>query len=148
MTPGTSTLAIVAILFARGLGLAGTMMPAMAAAYAAIDTSAVPRATSALNVIQRVGGSNGTAVLAVVLQHQITSQIPGSSGGIGGVRVSAAQHARVVGPLRTAFGHTFWWAVGLTLVAIVPSLFLMRATRHVSAGRAPSERRLAVAIAE
>jgi EmrB/QacA subfamily drug resistance transporter len=51
----------------RGVGLGFTMMPAMAAAYATLDRSQVPRATPMLNVLQRVGGSLGTAVLAVVL---------------------------------------------------------------------------------
>ena len=50
-----------------GVGLGFTMMPAMAAAYATLERWQVPRATPMLNVVQRVGGSLGTAVLAVVL---------------------------------------------------------------------------------
>jgi EmrB/QacA subfamily drug resistance transporter len=127
----TSLLTICLILFARGLGVGGAMMPAMAAAYAALDTAAIPRATSALNVIQRVGGSIGTAVLAVVLQHEISSKLPGTSGGLTGVRdVAPAARARLAEPLNTAFGSTFWWAVGLTVVALVPALALMRATQR------------------
>ena len=51
------------------------MMPAMAAAYATLRVGAVPRATSALNVLQRIGGSIGTALLAVVLQGEIKDQL-------------------------------------------------------------------------
>ena len=47
------------------------MMPAMAAAYSTLERWQVPRATPMLNVMQRVGGSLGTAVLAVVLQHEL-----------------------------------------------------------------------------
>jgi hypothetical protein len=59
------------------------MMPAMAAAYATIGREQVPRATPTLNVLQRVGGSLGTAVLAVVLQRQIVAQLGGAGGGPG-----------------------------------------------------------------
>ena len=41
------------------------MMPAMAAAIAGLSYARVPRATSALNVVQRIGGSVGTALMAV-----------------------------------------------------------------------------------
>ena len=68
----------------RGLGIGSSMMPSMAAAYATLERAAVPRATSALNVVQRVGGSLGTALLAVVLQGQIKDQLGGPGGAGGG----------------------------------------------------------------
>jgi EmrB/QacA subfamily drug resistance transporter len=138
MTSGTPLWAIDAILFARGLALGCSMMPSMAAAYAALDHSAVPRATSALNVLQRVGGSIGTAVLAVVLQHSITTRIPGASGGglDAGAALPPAARAHVAAPLNAAFASTFWWAVALTAVAVVPALLLMRVTRGVAEERA------------
>jgi EmrB/QacA subfamily drug resistance transporter len=71
------------ILVGRGIGIGCTMMPAMAAAYAVLSGPEVPRATSALNVIQRVGGSIGTAVLAVILQHQLRGAAPAGGGGPG-----------------------------------------------------------------
>ena len=77
----TSYALLGSILVVRGIGIGATMMPAMAAAYATLGLSDVPRATSALNVIQRVGGSLGTAVLAVVLQHQIRTELGGAGGG-------------------------------------------------------------------
>lgn len=46
-------------------------MPVMAAAYAAMRPETVPRATSGSNVMQRVGGSIGGAVLAVILNAQL-----------------------------------------------------------------------------
>src|SRR6185503_15646037 len=69
--PDTSYWLIGAALVVRGLGLAGAMMPAMAAAYATLTRNQVPRATPALNVLQRVGGSIGAALLIVILQNAI-----------------------------------------------------------------------------
>jgi EmrB/QacA subfamily drug resistance transporter len=90
----------------RGLGLGCTMMPAMAAAYATLQSSEVPRATPMLNVVQRIGGSIGTAVLAVVLQHQLAAAAPGADG------------------VAAAFAHTYGWSLALTAVALIPALIL------------------------
>jgi MFS family permease len=128
------------VLVVRGVGIACAMMPAMAAAYATLSHAEVPRATSALNVLQRVGGSMGTALLAVVLQHQIASRLGGGGGAGGGTlqRLPDNVRARVAEPLATAFGHTFWWAVGMSAVALVPALALA-----VSQGRARRTQTLA-----
>ena len=121
---GTSYGLLAAFLVIRGIGLGGSMMPAMAAAYATLRPADVPRATSALNAIQRVGGSIGTALLAVVLQHEVTAQVAatGGGGGIGSI-ASAGAHAAAP-PVATAFAHTFWWALGLSLVAVAPAATL------------------------
>jgi len=121
------------VLVLRGIGIACAMMPAMAAAYATLSHAQVPRATSALNVLQRVGGSMGTALLAVVLQHQITSQlgVAGAAGGGGTLqRLPENVRARVADPLAAAFGNTFWWAVGMSAVALVPATVLVVSQRR------------------
>jgi EmrB/QacA subfamily drug resistance transporter len=128
------------ILVLRGMGIGGTMMPAMAAAYATLDHSQVPRATSALNVLQRVGGSIGTCVLAVVLQHEIRSALGGAGGGGGGVaRLPEQLRERVAEPLASAFATTFWWALASTVVALVPAIVLARTERRPRAQPAPAE---------
>ena len=81
--PDTSYTLLALLLVLRGLGIGSSMMPAMAAAYATLDSAAVPRATSALNVMQRIGGSLGTALLAVVLQGEISDRLPRAAGGGG-----------------------------------------------------------------
>ena len=48
------------------------MMPSMTAAYAVLRPDQINDATPQMNVLQRVGGSIGTAVLAVVLQSGIS----------------------------------------------------------------------------
>jgi hypothetical protein len=97
----------------------------------------VPRATSALNVLQRVGGSLGTALLAVVLQHQIVTQLAAAgagagSGAGGGVlqRVPEDVRQKIAEPVAAAFGNTFWWAVGMSAVAIIPTAILALSQRR------------------
>jgi EmrB/QacA subfamily drug resistance transporter len=108
----TSYVLLGGALLVRGIGLGCAMMPAMAAAFAVLSSAEVPRATSALNTVQRVGGAVGTALLAVVLQHQLAAASSGTSAG------GAASD------VATAFGHTFWWAIGLSVLAIVPAAIL------------------------
>jgi EmrB/QacA subfamily drug resistance transporter len=128
----TSLVLIDGVLFLRGLALGAAMMPSMAAAYATLERSAVPRATSALNVIQRVGGSIGTAVLAIVLSHQIASNVPAAAGsGLESVgSIPPAARAQLADPLANAFGGAFWWAVALTAIAVIPAVVLARTSRQ------------------
>jgi hypothetical protein len=50
-----------------------------------------------------VGGSFGAAVLVVILTRQAAARTAG---------------------LATAFGHTFWWCVGFTALAVIPALLM------------------------
>jgi MFS family permease len=109
----TSIVLLSAAALVSGLGIGSALVPAMAGAYAGLPREAVSRATSAIRVIQQLGGSLGIAILAVVLRRQITDQTAG------------AGHADP-GSLATAYGHTFWWALALTAVALVPTLLLPR----------------------
>ena len=133
------------VLVLRGIGIGSAMMPAMAAAYATLSHGDVPRATSALNVLQRVGGSIGTALLAVVLQHQIATQLAGAGNGVpaagSGVlqRVPEAVRVRVADPLAAAFGNTFWWAVGMSAVALIPAGILAVSQRRERRARTLAE---------
>ena len=109
--PGTSYLYLSAALLVVGAGVGATVVPSMAAAFQALSRAETPRATSALNVIQRLGGAVGTALFAIVLSRQ-------TGAGAGGADALAG-----------AFGTTFWVAAGLIAVAVVPALLLPRA-RH------------------
>ena len=113
-------------LLIMGLGMGCTMMPAMSAAYQTISHAAAARATTALNIVQRVGASIGVAVLSVLLQHEITSRLP-LSGGIGAAQnVPPAVRATVAPKLADAFGVTFWVATGMIAAAFIPALLLPR----------------------
>jgi EmrB/QacA subfamily drug resistance transporter len=122
-TPYTVTTAILVV---RGFGLGCSLMPATAAAYATVSRAAIPQATTIVNVLQRVGGSIGTALLAVVLENGIKTAVPHEPG-IGGGAVQplpAVVRERIATPLAHAFTHTFWWAVALTAIAVVPAILL------------------------
>jgi fucose permease len=131
-TGSTSYVLLASTLVVRGIGLGFTMMPAMAAAYALLDVSQVPRATPMLNVLQRIGGSVGTAVLAVVLQGQLADAVPSAAGsGAGGGEAVAqsltpAARERLADPIAAAFAHTYWWSVALVAVAIIPAIVMWR----------------------
>jgi EmrB/QacA subfamily drug resistance transporter len=101
-TGDTSSALLGASLFARGLGLGTASVPLLAAAYRGLAPERVPRATSALNVVQRIGAAAGTAGLALVLAAALAG---------------ADQPA-------PAFQAAFWWMTALTAVAVVPALFL------------------------
>jgi EmrB/QacA subfamily drug resistance transporter len=115
--PDMSYFALAAALFAIGAGLGSTIMPAMAVAFQAVSRDAVPRASTALNVIQRVAGAIGTALFAIVLQRNL-----GAAGVSGVDGIASAAPGAVAG----AFGSTFWIAVVLVAVALVPALLLPR----------------------
>jgi EmrB/QacA subfamily drug resistance transporter len=127
----TAIAAICVAMFGRGLGIGLAFMPAMAAAFAALGREELSDATPQLNVLQRVGGSIGTAVLAVVLQREL----------IGAHTLAAAGHA---------YGVAFWWSLALAAMAIVPCLVLVRAERRARAQRrgAPAGGEMSEALAE
>jgi hypothetical protein len=103
----------------------------MAVAYQAVPRESIPQATSTINVIQRVAGSVGTALLAVVLQRQIATSLPGVEGGIGALAALSEQgRALVERVLADAFGMTFWVAFGLVAASLLPALLLPRVRRE------------------
>ncbi|HET8977330.1 MAG TPA: DHA2 family efflux MFS transporter permease subunit [Solirubrobacteraceae bacterium] len=117
----TSILSLCLWMLVRGFGIGFAFMPAMSAAFAALRHDELSDATPQLNVLQRLGGSIGIAVLAVVLQRGLdtTQALAAHGAGPGQVLASAA----------SAYGSAFWWATGLTAVAIVPSIILTRTER-------------------
>jgi MFS family permease len=125
----TSFVLLAGALFVRGIGLGAAMMPAISAAYARLDPAQMPRATSVVNALQRVGGSIGAALLAVVLQGATRSVVGGGSSSGGLEPLSPALRERLADPLASAFAHTFVWAAVLSLLAVIAAAFLARAER-------------------
>ena len=127
----TSYVLISFTLVARGVGVGSSMMPSMAAAFAVLRPDEIHDASPQLNVIQRVGGSVGTALLAVILSHNIADAT--TSGG------------RPPGPnaLARAFGDTFWWALGITAAAAIPAAFLMVSERRTRRRDGPNQQFIA-----
>lgn len=92
-------------LLVRGLGIAMIGAPVMTIVYSSIDRAEVPRASTALNLLNTIGGSLGTAVLAVILQSRLDARGP---------------------DVAAAFADTFWWVLGFCLVAALGVIRLPR----------------------
>ena len=132
----TSFLLIAAAMVVRGFGIGMSMMPSMTAAYSVLRPDQINDATPQLTVLQRVGGSIGTAILTVVLQGGISGLATPSPAGIAG-----------------AFGDTYLWVLGISLVALLPTIVLATIERRARArvdgapGRRWPRRRPAIEMA-
>ena len=132
----TTLLQVELTLFLMGLGMGSTMMPAMSAALSSIERHAVARVTAGLNVLQRVGGSIGTALLAVVLSHELAAATLADAGAATlhtGEVAPAVAVARAVPALGAAFGHTFMWSLVLVVCALVAAIFIRRSHAEAKA---------------
>ncbi len=117
------------------------MMPAMVSACAVVCSDQVREATSVLNTLQRVGGSIGTALLAVVLSDPARAALGSGAASSGGLiqTLSPSVRAHVARPLASAFGYAFCSALGASLIALIPAGLLVltqRRERHATAVRA------------
>jgi hypothetical protein len=95
-------------------------MPAMTAAFAALDRSELSDATPQLNALQRAAGAIGTGILAVVLQRSLIG-------------------AHTLGAQASAYGTAFWWSAAITAVAIIPCIILVVAERNARRAHAAAE---------
>ncbi|MEV6263588.1 DHA2 family efflux MFS transporter permease subunit [Streptomyces sp. NPDC051784] len=102
---GLPDAALLASLVVRGFGMAMISAPLMNIVYSRMEPAHLARASGALNMLNTVGGSLGTAALAVVLQSRLD-----------------ARHQDVT----AAFADTFWWVVGLGLLAAAGTTRLPR----------------------
>jgi MFS family permease len=116
----TSIVWLSVVLFLRGTGIGFGFMPAMTAAFASLERSELSDATPQLNVLQRVGGSVGTAVLAVVLQRSLA-----------GVHTLAGA--------ASGYGTAFWASAIIAAVGLVPCIVLLRAERAARRARKANE---------
>ncbi|HEY6890517.1 MAG TPA: DHA2 family efflux MFS transporter permease subunit [Solirubrobacter sp.] len=116
----TSFFVISAAMIVRGFGIGMSMMPSMTAAYAVLRPDQINDATPQLNVLQRVGGSIGTAILTVVLQSGISGLATPTAAGVAG-----------------AFGATYYWVLGISLVALLPTIVLTTIERRAKASAEP-----------
>ena len=98
--PHTSRWLLGAALLVRGFGIGAVLVPPMSVAYRGIPRAGIPHATLNTRITQQVGTSFGIAIVAVVLQ-------------------SLLAHGAT-----SAFRGAFWWAIGITVVALIPALAL------------------------
>jgi EmrB/QacA subfamily drug resistance transporter len=124
---------LIGLLFLMGLGMGATMMPTMSSAYITLKHDEVPKATSGLNAIQRVGGSIGVAILTTYLTHAMVENLAdvgietSSRAGLGALEaLPPGAHEKIAPLIADAFGSTFWVSFALLCLMFVISLFLPR----------------------
>lgn len=104
-------------LVVRGAGLGVVLIPVMATAYLGLRPDQIPHASSVTRIAQQVGGAFGTAILAMILSTQFKAHqavgLPGQA---------------------SAFGTAFWWALGFTVIAVIPALLLPQQRRERTGG--------------
>jgi EmrB/QacA subfamily drug resistance transporter len=122
----TSYWALSAALVVMGMGMGSSMMPLMSGAMQTLRRAQVARASTALNIIQQVGASVGTAVMSVILIDALKARLPGApaGGGLGGS--GQGLPARIRDLMAGAFAHTYWYALGLLALALFAALMLPR----------------------
>ena len=101
---GTSEWVLAAALVVRGFGLGAVTLPVFATAYEGLDRAQIPDASIITRASQQVGGSFGSAVLALILANQVA--------GAAGYRT------------------TFWWTLAFTGLALVLALRLPTRSRQ------------------
>jgi len=106
--PHTSEWLLALWMLIRGFGLGCVTMPVMVAGYVGLDKQQIPHSSVLTRTAQQIGGSFGTAILAVILESAI------------------ATHPAT---LADAFHVAFWWSAGFSLVAVLLSLWLPGAQR-------------------
>jgi EmrB/QacA subfamily drug resistance transporter len=104
---GTDEKWLIAALVARGIGLGAVTIPVMASSYQGLERSEIPHASIITRTAQQIGGSFGTAVLAVVLQWSIVEHVGQGAAG-----------------LAAAFDVAFWWSIAFTAAATLLALRL------------------------
>ena len=113
--PHTSAWLLALWMVIRGFGLGAVTMPVMVAGYIGLDKQQIPHASVLTRTAQQIGGSFGTAVLAVIVEGAI------------------AAHPAT---LADAFHVAFWWSAGFSAVAVLLSLWLPGAQPAPETGRA------------
>ncbi|MFJ8043413.1 DHA2 family efflux MFS transporter permease subunit [Kitasatospora sp. NPDC096147] len=103
ITSATNTAWLSVALALTGYGIGLTAPGTMAFMYRAVGEAKAPRATSALFIVNQIGGALGIAVIAITLQ----SRLEGTTG-----------HPA------SAYGGSYWVIIGFSLVAAVAALFL------------------------
>jgi EmrB/QacA subfamily drug resistance transporter len=109
-------------LVVRGFGLGAVTIPVMAVGFLGLDQDQIAHASVVTRTVQQVGGSFGTAVLAVILTATLATRSGAPAG---------------------AFDIAFWWAIGFAAVAVLLSLWLPGSPRPEPAPAAAAPATLA-----
>ncbi|MFB4302481.1 MDR family MFS transporter [Actinomadura sp. NTSP31] len=125
VTASTSDIALMTVLFVRGVGLGGAMIAIMGAAFVGLERQEIPAAAGISRVAQQVGASMGVAVLVMILQR-------------------ASADARTPAALASGFGDAFWWSAAFTAAAVPLCLLLPGSPDPQAHNPAPAEEHIEV----
>lgn len=101
----TNLLIVGMVLFVRGLGVGGVIMPLMTTILLGMEKELIPQANIGARIFQNVGGAFGSALVATVVAAYLTTH-------------------RVLGANIAAYQHAFGWSIGITVLMFVPAFFL------------------------
>ena len=101
----TNILVISVVLFIRGLGIGGIIMPLMTTILMGMDKKLMPQANIGARIFQNLGGAFGSALVATIISSYLSTH-----------------HTSLANII--AYQHAFWWSVLLTGLMIIPSIFL------------------------
>lgn len=103
---GSSLLVVSVVLFVRGMGIGGVTIPMMTDAYTGMVKQEIAQASIGTRLMQNIGGAFGSAVLATVVSLSIQGKTP------------------TIPHMTTAYHDGFMLALILSLVLLIPTLFL------------------------
>jgi EmrB/QacA subfamily drug resistance transporter len=118
--PNANLILVEALQVLRGMGLALAGAPVIAAAMAAANQSQLADASAVINVVSRVGGAIGSALLVVILANNLAHSATGPA-------TSAAFHT------------TFWWLAVAAFAALIAAAWLATKQQQAAPTR-PSHR--------
>jgi len=101
----TGKIFLAIALFIRGCGLGGVSIPVMVSIYDGLTKEQAAHGTTATRIFQQIGGSVGTAVLAIILQNHMPVNADAQMAG-------------------KAFNIVFLWSIGFAVISIIPAGFL------------------------
>ena len=140
LTDTTSYVLILGSLFVMGMGMGMTMMPIMTAALASLSHQEVARGSTLMNIVQQAAASVGTAVMSVILTDQLLSKPAYQAGKAIQTDPSQAANfppqllAEIPSQMAEAFAFTFWVALVLILLTLIPAFLLPRKARQLAEG--------------
>ena len=102
----SSLIVVGVVLLIRGIGIGGVTMPMMTDAYTGMVKQEIAQASVGTRLVQNIGGAFGSAVLATVVSLDLQGKTP------------------TIPLMTTAYHDGFMLALVLSLVMIIPSLFL------------------------
>ncbi len=106
----SSLILVSVVLFIRGIGIGGVTIPMMTDAYTGMAKQEIAQASVGTRLVQNIGGAFGSAVIATVVSFSTQGKTP------------------TIPLMANAYHDGFTLALILSLVLLIPSLFLTNKT--------------------